>query len=67
MSSGSSRTHTGKHHIELHDYVDVRISVLDRMHTKRLPAYATLGFDVPNPRRRRRTASRRHPEPTDPF
>ena len=41
------RPHPGKHHIELHDYVDVRIPVLDRMHTKRLSAYATLGFDVP--------------------
>jgi superfamily II DNA or RNA helicase len=47
------RTHEGKHHVELHDYVDVRIPVLDRMHAKRLPAYSTLGFDVP--RRRRRT------------
>ena len=46
------RTHEGKHHVELHDYVDVRIPVLDRMHTKRLPAYATLGFDVPKTRRR---------------
>lgn len=47
------RTHEDKHRVELHDYVDVRIPVLDRMHLKRLPAYATLGFDVP--RRRRRT------------
>ena len=61
------RTHTGKHHVELHDYVDVRIPVLDRMHTKRLPAYTTLGFDVPKPRRRPRTTRRQHPDPTDPF
>ncbi len=27
--------------------------VLDRMHTKRLPAYATLGFDIPTNRHRR--------------
>ncbi len=47
------RSHEGKHHVELHDYVDTRIPVLDRMHTKRLPAYATLGFDVPATRRRR--------------
>jgi superfamily II DNA or RNA helicase len=47
------RTHEGKHHVELHDYVDSRIPVLDRMHTKRLPAYITLGFDVPKTRRRR--------------
>lgn len=48
------RTHEGKHHVELHDYVDTRVPVLDRMHTKRLPAYATLGFDVPKTRRRSR-------------
>ena len=47
------RTHEGKHHVELHDYVDSRIGVLDRMHTKRLPAYATLGFDIPTNRQRR--------------
>ncbi len=46
------RTHEGKHRVELHDYVDSRIPVLDRMHTKRLPAYATLGFDIPKTRRR---------------
>ncbi len=46
------RSHEGKHHVELHDYVDSRIPVLDRMHTKRLPAYATLGFDIPKTRRR---------------
>ena len=46
------RTHEDKHHVELHDYVDVRIPVLDRMHVKRLPAYSTLGFDVPKRRRR---------------
>jgi superfamily II DNA or RNA helicase len=48
------RTHAGKHHVELHDYVDARIPVLDRMHTKRLPAYATLGFDTPRASARRR-------------
>jgi superfamily II DNA or RNA helicase len=41
------RTHAGKHHVELHDYVDSCIPVLDRMHTKRHAAYTTLGFDVP--------------------
>ena len=46
------RTHEGKHHVVLHDYVDTRIPVLDRMHRKRLPAYATLGFHVPRPPRR---------------
>lgn len=48
------RTYAGKHHVELHDYVDARIPVLDRMHTKRLPAYATLGFDTPPRSARRR-------------
>ena len=47
------RSHGGKQHVELHDYVDRRIPVLERMHTKRLPAYATLGFDIPANRRRR--------------
>jgi superfamily II DNA or RNA helicase len=46
------RVHAGKNHVELHDYVDVRIPVLDRMHAKRLPAYASLGFDVPKKRKR---------------
>ncbi len=50
------RTHTGKYHVELHDYVDSRIPVLDRMHTKRHPAYTTLGFDIP--KRPRRTYGR---------
>jgi len=45
------RAHEGKHHVELHDYVDVKVPVLDRMHTKRLPAYTILGFDVPKTRR----------------
>ena len=53
------RSHAGKHHVELHDYVDTRIPVLDRMHTKRLPAYATLGFDTPKRPRGRRTQPRR--------
>ena len=48
------RSHEGKYHVELHDYVDCRVPVLDRMHTKRLPAYATLGFDIPKTRRERR-------------
>jgi superfamily II DNA or RNA helicase len=39
------RSHEGKHHVELHDYVDERIPVLERMHIKRLRAYRTLGFD----------------------
>ena len=61
------RTHEGKHRVELHDYVDSRIPVLDRMHTKRLPAYATLGFDVPKPRRRRAPAQPITGNDTDAF
>jgi superfamily II DNA or RNA helicase len=60
------RVHDGKHHVELHDYVDTRIPVLDRMHTKRLPAYTTLGFDVPKPQRRRHTTSTTT-DNSDPF
>jgi superfamily II DNA or RNA helicase len=51
------RTHAGKHHVELHDYVDSCIPVLDRMHTKRHAAYTTLGFDVPARSRRTRRAA----------
>jgi superfamily II DNA or RNA helicase len=47
------RTHDDKHHVELHDYVDTHIPVLDRMHTKRVPAYASLGFDTPKAPKRR--------------
>jgi hypothetical protein len=36
----------GKARVEVHDYVDARVPVLARMHTKRLAAYASLGFDV---------------------
>jgi superfamily II DNA or RNA helicase len=36
----------GKVRVEVHDYVDVRVPVLGRMHARRLPAYASLGFDV---------------------
>ncbi len=61
------RTHEGKHHVELHDYVDGRIPVLDRMHTKRLPAYATLGFDIPKTRRRPRPPAPSQGTDTDAF
>ncbi len=61
------RTHEGKHHVELHDYVDSPIPVLERMHAKRLPAYATLGFDVRKLRRRRPTRSAPVSDPSDPF
>lgn len=35
-----------KSRVEVHDYVDVNVPVLARMHAKRLAAYAELGFDV---------------------
>ncbi len=41
------RAHGDKQDVELHDYVDEHVPVLARMHTKRLPAYKTLGFDLP--------------------
>ena len=52
------RSHADKQRVELHDYVDARIPVLERMHAKRLPAYSALGFDVPEKRRRSRSATR---------
>lgn len=45
------RAHDAKVHVELHDYVDVAIPVLDRMHAKRLPAFKSLGFDAPRRQR----------------
>lgn len=45
------RAHEGKRSVQLHDYVDIRIPVLSRMHAKRIPAYRTLGFETPNTRR----------------
>lgn len=56
------RQRDGKHHVELHDYLDVHIPVLERMHTKRLAAYQTLGFDIPNRRR-----PRPHRDGQEPF
>jgi superfamily II DNA or RNA helicase len=41
------RAHGDKHDVELHDYLDQHVTVLARMHTKRLPAYKTLGFGTP--------------------
>jgi superfamily II DNA or RNA helicase len=35
-----------KSRVEVHDYVDVNVPVLARMHAKRLSAYAGLGFDI---------------------
>lgn len=47
------RASEGKQNVEVHDYVDVRIPVIRRMHDKRLAGYALLGFDVPRSRRKR--------------
>jgi superfamily II DNA or RNA helicase len=44
----------GKKRIEVHDYVDGKVPVLARMLTKRLAAYATLGFDLRGVGARRR-------------
>ena len=47
------RASAGKQNVEVHDYVDVRIPVIRRMHEKRLAGYNLLGFDVPRSRRKR--------------
>lgn len=46
------RSHPDKTHVEVHDYVDVVVPVLARMHNKRLAGYAKLGFDVRAARKR---------------
>jgi hypothetical protein len=37
---------SGKSRVEVHDYVDINVPVLARMQAKRLPAYASLGFQI---------------------
>lgn len=54
------RETVSKSSVQVHDYVDVSVPVLARMHAKRLHAYAALGFDVGEAeadRRRRRFAT----------
>ena len=46
----------GKSSVEVHDYVDAKSPVLVRMHRKRLPGYAALGFDVGKERKNRTVA-----------
>jgi superfamily II DNA or RNA helicase len=41
------RPSPGKTNVEVHDYVDVDVPVLARAHSKRLTAYAGLGFPAP--------------------
>lgn len=48
------RAHEGKDRVQVHDYVDVLVPVLARMHQKRLAGYADLGFDVRAARKRPR-------------
>ncbi len=45
--------------LEVHDYGDILSPVLKAMHAKRLPSYATLGFDV---KPQRRNAQRLAPQ-----
>ena len=40
------RPTASKARVEVHDYVDVNVPVLARMHTKRLVAYGSLGFPI---------------------
>lgn len=47
-----------RHSVEVHDYLDTRVPVLDRMHTKRLTAFDSLGFDTPRQSRHRKTDDR---------
>jgi superfamily II DNA or RNA helicase len=49
------RAHADKTDVEVHDYVDVLVPVLARMHIKRLSGYAKLGFDVRAARRASRS------------
>jgi superfamily II DNA or RNA helicase len=55
-----------KTRIEVHDYVDVLVPVLARMHNERRRGYLALGFDLPHqPRRRRSPAAAGTTHPHD--
>lgn len=40
------RCREGKDHVEIYDYVDTTVPMLERMHKKRLKTYAKLGYEV---------------------
>lgn len=40
------RCREGKDHVEIYDYVDTTVPMLERMHKKRLKTYARLGYEV---------------------
>lgn len=46
------RPTASKLRVDVHDYVDVNVPVLARMHSKRLAAYSSLGFPVEKRKRR---------------
>lgn len=50
-----------KTRVEVHDYVDIHVPVLARMHVDRRTAYTTLGFQLPKPPRRPRSLPARRP------
>lgn len=43
-----------KTRVEVHDYVDINVAALARMHDERRTAYASLGFELPTPPKRPR-------------
>jgi hypothetical protein len=53
------RASEGKQNVEVHDYIDVRIPVIRKMHEKRLVGYNLLGFNVPRTRRPTPTSATR--------
>ena len=49
------RDYEGKEAVIVHDYVDVRVKMLERMYHKRLSAYAAMGYTVFAPQEKART------------